>query len=54
MTEHQAMMLLEQLDYICRWTLRGGNDPEDHGDITRAVSEIADVLAEVIRAMPKG
>lgn len=49
MTSERARALIQQVDQITRWTLRGGNDPEDHGDVKRAVEQLAEVMKEMLQ-----
>ena len=41
--------LIERLDDIQRWTLKGGNDPEDQGSVSSAVDELIDVVKEALQ-----
>lgn len=43
-----AQNLLERLDSTLRWTLDGGNDPEDPGDVRQAVREIGEIVREML------
>lgn len=48
MNRERAQELLYRITHTLKWTLRGGNDPEDHGNTKEAVKELGEVLSEVI------
>lgn len=43
--------LLDQLNYIRVWTLRGGNDPEDEGSTRDAVDQLITAFSNYIGAV---
>lgn len=47
-TPDEASKMKSKLHDIAYWTLRGGNDPSDKGDVTRAVDELIDVVELII------
>jgi hypothetical protein len=42
--------LLDRLEHTQRYTLNGGNDPEDPGDVKQAVSELCDLIRHWLMA----
>lgn len=41
--------LLDRIDRTLRWTLDGGNDPEDQGNVRDAIREIGEVLRDFVK-----
>lgn len=53
MSEAEAKSLIDRVDYALFWTLRGGNDPNDRGDVKDAVERLGTIIIELIKSMPK-
>jgi hypothetical protein len=44
--------LLARLEHTRTWTLRGGNDPDDKGNVRQAVAELCDLVRDLLMNMP--
>lgn len=51
MNRDKAQSLVYRVDHALRWTLRGGNNPADRGDVAGAVDALGEVLVELLREL---